>query len=73
MEADHARREIDLQREREEDDQRFTSSLAALAFSLFLIVVSLYIIGQLAAESKLEDCVMQGRANCVSVNLTAGR
>ena len=73
MKADHAPREIELQRERKEDDRRFTASLAALAFSLFLIVVSLYVIEQLAAESKLEDCVMQGRANCVSVDLTVDR
>ena len=66
-------REIDLQREREEDDRRFTSSLAALAFSLFLIVVSLYLLERLAAESKLEDCVLQGRINCVSVDLTVDR
>lgn len=69
MEADRAHREIDLQREREEDDRRFTSSLAALAFSLFLIVISLYVIMHLAAQSKLEDCVLQGRTNCVSVDL----
>jgi hypothetical protein len=73
MEADHARREIELQRERAEDDRRFTSSLAALAFSLFLIVVSLYILDHLAAQSKLEDCVLQGRANCVTVDLTVDR
>jgi hypothetical protein len=73
MQADHARREIDLQREREEDDRRFTVSLAALAFSLFLILISLYVIERLAAESKLEDCVLQGRINCVSVDMTVNR
>lgn len=73
MDADHVRREIDLQREREEDDRRFTSSLAGLAFSLFLICVGLYVTERLAAESKLEDCVLQGRADCVRVDLTSQR
>ena len=73
MAADHVRREIDLQREREEDDRRFTNSLAALAFSLFLVWIGLYVAERLAAESKLEDCVLQGRADCVRVDLTSQR
>lgn len=73
MGAHHFRREIDLQREREEDDRRFTTSLAALAFSLFLIWIGLYVTEQLAAQSKLEDCVLQGRADCVRVDLTSQR
>jgi hypothetical protein len=64
------RREIDLQRERDEDDRRFTSSLAGLAVALFLLVLGLYVIERLAAESKLEDCVMQGRLDCLKVELT---
>lgn len=73
MDVPHARREIDLQREREEDDRRFTTSLAGLAFALFLIWIGLYVTEQLAAESKLEDCVLQGRADCVRVDLTSQR
>lgn len=73
MNVDHARREIDLQREREEDDRRFTTSLAGLAVALFLIWIGLYVTEQLAAQSKLEDCVLQGRANCVRVDLTQDR
>jgi hypothetical protein len=72
MDLDHAR-EIDLQREREEDDRRFTTSLAGLAVALFLIWLGLYVTEQLAAESKLEDCVMQGRADCLRVDLTTLR
>ena len=71
--VEHARREIDLQREREEDDRRFTSSLAGLAVALFLIWIGLYVTEQLAAESKLEDCVLQGRMDCVRVDLTQDR
>lgn len=73
MAADHVRREIDLQREREEDDRRFTNSLAALAFSLFLVWIGLYVAERLAAESKLENCVLQGRVDCVRVDLTLQR
>ncbi|HEX3973980.1 MAG TPA: hypothetical protein VHX19_21785 [Stellaceae bacterium] len=73
MDVRHVRREIDLQREREEDDRRFTASLAGLAFSLFLIWIGLYVTEQLAAQSKLEDCVLQGRADCVRVDLTSQR
>jgi cell division septal protein FtsQ len=73
MDARHVRREIDLKREREEDDRRFTTSLAWLAFALFLIVIGLFVTEQLAAQSKLEDCVLQGRADCVRVDLTSQR
>ncbi len=73
MAPGHVHREIDLQREREEDDRRFTTSLAALAFSLFLVWIGLYVTERLAAESKLEDCVLQGRADCVRVDLTSQR
>jgi len=57
-------REIDRIRERQEDDIRFTTSLAGLVVALFLGVVGLYVLESLAAESKLEDCLLQGRMNC---------
>jgi putative methionine-R-sulfoxide reductase with GAF domain len=66
-------REIDLERERAEDDQRFTTSLAGLAVALFLIWLGFYVIDQLAKQSKLEDCVMQGRADCMRIELTPQR
>jgi hypothetical protein len=62
-----------LEREREEDDRRFTSSLAGLAFALFLVWIGLYVTEQLAAQGKLEDCVLQGRADCIRVDLTSQR
>jgi len=62
-----------IEREREEDDRRFTASLAGLAVALFLIWIGLYVVEQLAAEGRLEDCVMQGRADCVRVDLTSQR
>jgi hypothetical protein len=73
MDAHHIRREIDLQREREEDDRRFTTSLAGLAFALFLICLGLYVSEHLADQAKLEDCVLQGRADCVRVDMTSLR
>ena len=63
-------REIDRQREREEDDRRFTASLAGLALSLFLVWIGLTVLEALVARGKLEDCVMQGRADCLRVELT---
>ena len=62
-----------IEREREEDDRRFTASLAGLAVALFLVWIGLYVVEQLAAEGRLEDCVMQGRADCVRVDLTSQR
>jgi hypothetical protein len=73
MAVHHVRREIDRQREREEDDRRFTSSLAGLAVSLFLIWIGLYVTEHLAAQAKLEDCMMQGRIDCLRVDMTAQR
>jgi hypothetical protein len=56
-------------REREEDD-RFTATLAGLAMALLLIVIGLYLAEELAAESKLEDCLLQGRMNCTRIELS---
>jgi hypothetical protein len=64
------RRSVDDERERREDDHRFTTSLAGLAVALLLIVIGLYVVEGLAKQSKLEDCVLQGRADCVRVDLT---
>lgn len=63
----------DRRREKEEDDARFTASLAGLAVALFLIVLGLDVAERLAAESKLEDCLLQGRANCERVELLPTR
>lgn len=54
----------DPEKEREEDDRRFTTSLAGLAVALFLILIGLYVTDQLAKQSKLEDCMMAGRRDC---------
>ena len=61
----------DLRKERQEDDARFTTSLAGLAAALFLAVIGLYLLDALAAESKLEDCLLQGRMNCQPIEVSA--
>jgi hypothetical protein len=63
----------DLREEKEEEDVRFTTSLAGLAVALLLAVVGLYLLEALAAESKLEDCFLQGRMNCVPIEVSAQR
>jgi hypothetical protein len=47
-----------------DDDARFTTSLAGLAVALLLAVAGLYLLEALAAETHIEDCLLQGRKNC---------
>jgi hypothetical protein len=54
----------------EEDQQeadRQTASLAGLAFSLFLVVVSLFLVRTLHAKCAVEDCLLAGHSNCDSL------
>jgi hypothetical protein len=60
-------------RDRKEEDDRFTASLAGLAMALLLAIVALFLIDRLAAVSKLEDCLLQGRKNCKRIELSAGQ
>lgn len=48
----------------QEEADRQTASLAGLAAALLLVVMSLYLVHQLARETRLEDCLMAGRSNC---------
>jgi hypothetical protein len=57
-------------RERDEEEDRFTASLAGLAMTLLLSLVGLVVIDRLAALSKLEDCLLQGRKNCERIELS---
>jgi hypothetical protein len=59
--------------ERDREDDRFTASLAGLAMALLLSLVGLAVIDRLAATSKLEDCLLQGRKNCERIELSPGR
>jgi hypothetical protein len=57
--------------ERQAEDDRFTASLAGLALALLLTILGVYLMDRLATISKLEDCAMQGRKNCVPIELPA--
>jgi hypothetical protein len=60
-------------RDRDEEDDRFTASLAGLAIALLLTIAALVVIDRLAVVSKLEDCLLQGRKNCKRIELSAGQ
>jgi len=55
---------------RKAEADRQTKGLAALAFSLFLVLIGLYLVQRLAAQSRIEDCLMSGRTNCMPVDPT---
>jgi hypothetical protein len=61
------------QAERDEDDVRFTKSLAGLAVALALMTFGLYLLDALATEARLEDCLLAGRNNCERVDLSPQR
>jgi hypothetical protein len=48
----------------EEAENRQTRSLAGLAVALLLVVASLYVLRQLAAEAAIEDCLLANRRIC---------
>lgn len=48
----------------QEAADRQTISLAGLAVALFLVVVSLYVLRQLATKAAIEDCLLASRSNC---------
>ncbi len=58
------------ERERQEESDRFTCTLAGLAVALFLAVLGLWVAEGLAKVSKLEDCLLQGRMNCERIELS---
>lgn len=57
-------------RERQEEADRFTSSLAGFAVALVLGMIGLWVAQGLAQVSKLEDCLLQGRMNCERIELS---
>jgi len=60
---------LSSERERQEEADRFTRSLAGLAFAFLLMAVGLWLAEALAMEAKLEDCMLQGRMNCERIEL----
>ncbi len=47
-----------------DDADRRTLSLAGLAVTLALLVVSMWLTKQLQQKSAIENCLMAGRLNC---------
>jgi hypothetical protein len=50
-----------------EDADRQTSSLAGMAVTLLVVVVSLFLLRELHHKAMIEDCLLAGRANCDAV------
>ena len=46
---------------------RLTASLAGLGFMLALVIAGLVLVRHMREQSRLEDCVMAGRINCVPI------
>jgi hypothetical protein len=57
-------------RERQEEADRFTASLAGFAVALLLGLLGLWVVDGLAQVSKLENCLLQGRNNCERIELS---
>ena len=53
--------------ESDKEADRQTASLAAVAVTLFLIVIGLFLVRELRAKAMLEDCLLSGRTNCVEL------
>ena len=51
-------------REDQDGHDRQTSSLAALAALLALVVIGLFLVRTLGTEQRVEDCLLAGRSNC---------
>ncbi len=51
-------------REEEADRDRQTSSLAAMAVVLALVVASLFLVRTLGTASRVEDCLLAGSRQC---------
>ncbi len=60
-------------RDERDDEERFTTSLAAFAATLLIGVIGLYVMEGLAQTAKLEDCLLQGRVNCERIDSSALR
>lgn len=50
-----------------EGNDRQTTSLAGLAVALALLVAALFLVEQLREKSRIEDCLLAGRGDCVTV------
>ena len=53
--------------ERNEDADRQTASLAAIVVTLLLLVIGLFLVRTLHHTATIEDCLLSGRTNCITV------
>ena len=51
-------------RPRQSQSERQSASLAALAVTLFLVVIGLYLTDALRLQAGVQDCVLSGRIGC---------
>jgi hypothetical protein len=58
-------------RDDDHDDDRITKSLVGLAVILFLAVGALLLTDKLRVALSLQDCLMSGRTNCMSLDTSA--
>ena len=57
-------RSWDTTTEQDREAARLTASLAGLAVALGLVTACLFLTHHLAANGRIEDCLMAGRFNC---------
>ncbi len=55
---------ISTTRSLQSQSERQTTSLAALAVTLLLVVIGLYVIDALRLQASVQDCVLSGRTDC---------
>jgi hypothetical protein len=57
--------DADIDPEQQAEADRQTASLAGLAVAVLLVVVGLFLVQELRAESMIEDCLLAGQTQCV--------
>jgi len=55
----------------EEGEARRTNASLGLIVILLLAIAGVWLVRELRKESQIEDCLMQGRRNCVPVEIPA--
>jgi len=57
----------------EEGEARRTNASMGVIVILLLAIAGVLLVRELRAQSKLEDCVMQGRRNCMPIEVPLHR
>jgi hypothetical protein len=57
----------------EEGEARRTNASMGLIVILLLAIAGVVLVRELRHESQIEDCLMQGRRNCVPIELPSHR